>query len=176
MPVAVQDQGRFLKITLDDKNLPTIGANGFLVRRSSLGACSIQDFVFDIDVVYELLQQGKCKFAKVKVGIVHVFSGDIRTFIKKQTRRVNDYVYFSQTNLRKYPWKSTPKTRLAKFVLYCITILPLWAQAAIGFSRKRDRAWLFHPLACWITLFVYAYGTVRSLFVVRPQNRTGWNQ
>jgi glycosyltransferase involved in cell wall biosynthesis len=175
MPVLAQDQGAFLKITLDERRLPTIGANGFLVKREALAGCSVQDYVFDIDVVYELLQQ-RHKFAKVKLGIVHTFSGDIGTFFRKQTRRIRDYMYYSQSSLRKYPWKNTSRWRLAKFILYCITVLPLLFQMVVGFRRKPDRAWLFHPLACWITLLVYSYGTVRGLLISKPQDRRAWSQ
>jgi glycosyltransferase involved in cell wall biosynthesis len=176
MPVAVQDRGNYLKLTLDGAALPTIGANGFMARRSALSSCSVQDYFFDIDVVYELLQHGHCRFAKVKVGIVHLFSGDLRTFIRKQARRVKDYFYYSRSNRRQYPWKSAPKKGLVKFILYCITIFPLIAQSLIGYRRKPDRAWFFHPFACWMTLLVYAYGTLLSLFNSQPQDRTGWSQ
>ncbi len=176
MPVQVQDRGNYFKVMLDGRRLPTMGANGFLVRRSALDRCSVGDYIFDIDVVYELLEQGKCAFAKVKVGIVHIFSGDLWTFFRKQLRRINDYAYYSRSNLRKYPWKSIDRMRLAKFILFCVTGLPLWAQAFRGFRRKPDRAWLFHPFACWSTLLVYAYGILRSLFVSSPQDRAGWHQ
>jgi len=36
MPVIEEDKGNYIKIELDDKKLPTIGANGFLVRREAL--------------------------------------------------------------------------------------------------------------------------------------------
>ncbi|MCL5951628.1 MAG: glycosyltransferase family 2 protein [Chloroflexi bacterium] len=177
MPVAVEDKGTFLKVTLEGARLPTIGANGFLVRRSALDGCSVRDYVFDIDVVYELLQQGQCKFAKVKTGIVHVFSGSAGTFVRKQRRRIKDYLFFSRSRLRKYPWKSTAKGRLAKFVLYGATVVPLWIQSLIGFTRKPDWAWAFHPFACWITLFVYGAETIRgTLPGAQLQSREHWGQ
>jgi len=67
MPVIQEDKGNYIKIELDDKKLPTIGANGFLVRRDALMGCSTGDYLFDIDIVYELITQRKNKFAKVKV-------------------------------------------------------------------------------------------------------------
>jgi len=52
---------------LDEKNLPTIGANGFLVRREELLKGSVDNYLFDIDVVYELI-------------------------IRKTKRRIKDYI------------------------------------------------------------------------------------
>ncbi len=176
MPVAVREQDTYLKIELDERRLPTIGANGFLARRRALEDCTIRDYLFDIDVVYELLKKGKPKFAKVKIGIIHVFSGDVRTFARKQLRRVRDYMYYSRSGLRTYPWKTVSGWRLAKFIVYCFLILPVLIQAAVGYWRKPDRAWLFHPVACWITLLVYAYGTVRGLILPQAQDRTKWGQ
>ncbi|MBU3967245.1 MAG: hypothetical protein KKG76_07735, partial [Euryarchaeota archaeon] len=63
MPVIQEDKGNYIKIELDDKKLPTIGANGFLVRRDALMGCSTGDYLFDIDIVYELITQRKNKFA-----------------------------------------------------------------------------------------------------------------
>jgi hypothetical protein len=51
MPVILEDKGNYIKIELDDKKLPTIGANGFLVRRDALMGCSMGDYLFDIDII-----------------------------------------------------------------------------------------------------------------------------
>ncbi len=177
MPVGVQDCGGYLRVTLDEQHLPTIGANGFLVLRSSaMAACAGAEYVFDIDLVHEILRQDRCKFAKVKVGVVHIFSGNVQTLVRKQLRRVNDYYYYNRSNLRRYPWKNMNRAGLFKFIAYCLLVIPLLTQSVIGYVRRRDRAWFFHPVACWITLVVYAYGTLRGLFVARPQDRTGWSQ
>lgn len=177
MPVEVQDCGAYLRVTLDERHLPTIGANGFLVRRAAAAAaCANGDYIFDIDLVHEMLRQSRCQFAKVRVGIVHIFSGNVQTLIRKQMRRVNDYYYYNRSKLRRYPWKSMNRVGLLKFVAYGILVVPLFVQSIIGYTRRHDRAWFFHPVACWITLVVYAYGTLRGLFVRRPQDRTGWSQ
>jgi hypothetical protein len=112
--------------------------------------------LFDIDIVYELVKQGYGKFAKVKIGIVHIFSSNISTFVNKQKRRVKDYIYYKELGLRKYPWSSINKGKLKKFVIYTILILPLFVQTMKGYLKKQDTAWLFHILACWITLIIYA--------------------
>ena len=173
-PVKEEDKGDYLKITLDKTYLPTIGANGFLVRKELLTSCSISDYLFDIDLVYELVEQGYNKFAKVKIGIVHLFSGSISTFSRKQRRRIRDYTYYQRLGLRKYPWSSLSKVKLLKFVVYTLLIIPILLQAVRGYLIKRDKAWFFHMPACWVTLLVYSYGTLRSLFRVTPENRTTW--
>ncbi len=168
--VTQEDKGNYLKIGLNEKNMPpSIGANGFLVRRDILVGCDISDYLFDIDIAYELLTQKKNKFAKVKVGIVHLFAGDVFTFIKKQRRRIKDYAYYKEQKLRKYPWGSLGKMKLLKFIIYTITILPLVSQLLRGYWRRQDRAWWFHVPACWITLFIYTNGYLKSMYNLKQK-------
>jgi glycosyltransferase involved in cell wall biosynthesis len=176
MPVEEEDCGPYLKVALDERRLPTIGANGFLVRREALLACDIGDYLFDIDVVYELTRMGRNRFAKVKTGIVHLFSGSVATFARKQRRRVRDYLYHRQAGQRKYPWGGLSKAGLLKFILYCLLLLPLLWQSASGYRRKADAAWWFHPLACWITLLTYGFGWLGGMFGAQAQDRERWSQ
>ncbi len=176
MPVSAEDCGKWIKIGLNQTRLPTIGANGFLVRRAALATCSVEDYVFDIDVVYELLEHNPCKFGKVKIGIVHLFSGDLRTLARKQLRRIIDYTFYSHSNRRKYPWKALHRAGIAKFIVFCLTVLPLLGQSLIGFYRKRDLALFLHPIICWITLITYGYGTLRGAVIQKPQDRSAWSQ
>ena len=181
-----EDKGNYLKITiLGKERIPTIGANGFLIRRKDLLSYPIGDYLFDIDIIYKLMESKgkalnnskmKLKFAKVKIGIIHIFCKDIKTFIRKQKRRIKDYLYFSKLNLRKYPWKVARRRGLIKFAMYCLLLFPLVIQAAVGYSKKSDRAWFFHPLACLITFWVYVLETVKGLFKIKMMRRKKWNQ
>lgn len=184
MPVREEDAGDYLKVTLlDEKRIPTMGANGFMIRRRELTSactdmadrsCSRDDYLFDIDIIYELLKQGKNKFAKVKTGLIHIFSGNVRTFVRKQRRRIKDYLYFSRQGARKYPWRSVDKLRLLKFAVYCLLVFPLFCQAVRGYLRKPDKAWFFHPLACEITFWVYGTGRIAGLFRREILSRERW--
>jgi len=176
MPVDEEDMGDYLKVRLNEKKLPTIGANGFLVRRELLDKCSIEDYLFDIDVVYELVVQGHNQFAKVKTGIIHIFSGTMSTFIKKQRRRIRDYGYYAKMGVRKYPWSALSKGKLLKFIVYTVLVFPLLGQSVRGWMRKRDSAWGFHVVACWMTLMVYGWGTVRNMIRTKEEDRSKWGQ
>ncbi|MBI1910803.1 MAG: glycosyltransferase family 2 protein [Deltaproteobacteria bacterium] len=181
VPHIEEDLGRYLKIELEKKRFPTIGANGFLIRRSALEKCGVGDYLFDIDVIYELLNATDStgevvRFAKVKTGIIHIFSGDVKTFARKQRRRIRDYLYYNSLGVRKYPWKSVSSLRLLFFIISCMTLLPLLLQALRGYFKRPNSAWLFHPIACWLTLFEYGLGKAGSVFGVRELRRQGWSQ
>ena len=172
------DCGDYLSVKFRADMIPTIGANGFFMRKDALLQNFEGDYLFDIDVLWELfLKNPKLRVAKVKTGIIHLFCDDIRTFYRKQNRRISDFLYFSDKNGRKYPWSKISKGKIVKFSIYCITVFPLLIQAAAGDRRKHDlEAWLFHIAACWITLWVYGWGTIRGIFKKEAADRSNWKQ
>ncbi len=172
------DCGSYLSVAFQ-KVIPTIGANGFMMRTDALRDNFSGDYLFDIDVLWVLFQKDpSLRVAKVKTGIVHLFCENLGTFFRKQNRRIRDYLYFNDTNARVYPWSSFSKLKIMKFILYCMTILPLLIQALMGYSKKRDiRAWLFHIVACLTTLITYGLGTIFSIFGKKQvANREHWKQ
>lgn len=179
LEIEQMDKGDWLKITLKPgSGLPTIGANGTIMRRSVLKRSQlIKDYLVDIDVLADLVFKKKINFAKVKVGIVHLYCGQsMRKFFRKQLRRVRDYIYHQKLGDRKYPWGQHSRQGLLRFILSCLTILPLLYQAVRGFFLKPDAAWLFHPLACWLTLLAYGFGVLEGTVYRREMNRKGWGQ
>lgn len=173
-----KDCGEFLSVKFRADMIPTIGANGFLMRSKELNDNFEGDYLFDIDVLWELfLKNPDLRVAKVKTGIVHLFCPDIETFYRKQNRRIMDFLYFSDAKGRKYPWGKIGKGKIVVFGLCCVTVIPLVLQALIGHCRQKDlRAWAFHLIACWITLWVYGWGTIRGLFKKEAATRDGWKQ
>lgn len=172
------DRGNYLSIKFRENMIPTIGANGFLMRREELLDNFEGDYLFDIDVLWELFKKNpELRVAKVKTGIVHLFCPDTKTFYRKQNRRIRDFLYFSEEKGRKYPWGKIGKGKIVLFAVGCITIIPLLVQACIGYSRKQDlQAWAYHFVACWITLWVYGWGVVTGIFKKEQANRDNWKQ
>ena len=176
LPVKEEYKGRYLKLSLEKYKVPTIGANGTFIRRDLI-AKQVGDYLFDIDEIHELISKGQNKFAKVKVGIIHVFSGTISTFVRKQKRRIKDFGYYNKIGARKYPWSKLNKLGFIKFVIFSALWIPTFIESVIGYIKKPDRAWFFHPLACWLTLWVYSWGKIgQAIFGARELNRTGWKQ
>lgn len=172
------DKGAYLSVKFRKNMVPTIGANGFLIRRTILLENFEGDYLFDIDILCELLSKSpELRVAKVKIGIVHLFCPDTKTFIRKQNRRVKDFLYFNESNERKYPWNKVKRSRIFLFILCCVTILPLIVQACVGYTKKRDlQAWAYHFIACEITFLVYGWGCICSMFKNEQANRDHWKQ
>ncbi len=163
LPVQQTDSGDYLKLTLEEAHLPTIGANGFVFRRVLLEHVTWSPYFFDIDIVHQSITAGRPHFAKVKTGIVHLFCDQLSLFRRKQQRRIHDFLYFAQTRQRTYPWQRQNKPAILQFALYTVLVLPLLTQMVRGMRRHPDKAWWYHLPVCWITLGVYATATLGRL-------------
>jgi glycosyltransferase involved in cell wall biosynthesis len=165
----------YIRVKVDPEVLPTMGANGYLVRAEAFREVLEGDYAFDIDAVGLLARSGYDVVARVDVAIGHLFAPDFASFARKTRRRARDYLYYSARGERSYPWKRY-RRGLAVFVLATVTTLPLFVQSVVGYVREPDRAWWFHPVACWTTLVLYAWETVR--WRIRPERMTrqGWRQ
>ncbi|MEI8175725.1 MAG: glycosyltransferase family 2 protein [Candidatus Omnitrophota bacterium] len=177
-----EDKGSYYKVIFKAKDLPTIGANGFLIRRSLLEKHGVGEYLFDIDILYDILKNaedasaaGLPAIAKVKAGIIHLFAGGFKSFIRKQNRRIRDYDHYRTLGLRTYRWGGSRMMGLALFAGSCLVVLPLFIQALVGFARKRDRAWFFHLPACIATLVIYAAGSLVNRFSRGPLSREQWS-
>lgn len=177
LDVAWSDCGDYLEVRLVSGGpIPTMGANGCLIRKSFLDNLDIGDYLFDIDIIGQLVSMGNGHFAKVKIGIVHLYGSGLRTFARKQLRRVRDFNYYKKQDMRTYPWAKQSKLGVIRFVIYTMLIVPLVFQAVRGYRREPDSAWLLHVPACWITLVVYAAGFVEAWLRPREQARDKWHQ
>jgi len=170
------DKGSYLKVKLAGKILPTVGANGTIWRTKVLKkAVGKGDYLFDTDIPYRLLDKRPFYFAKVKVGIVHLYCHAIKDFYRKQKRRAKDFFYLESKGRRGQTYQRQ-KNKQLYFILSCLLAFPLFFQTLKGYLKRPDRAWFFHPLACWITLWVYGSQTLKALFKKEEISREGWRQ
>ena len=166
LEIEQKEKDGYIEIPLSPGLLPTIGANGTILRRSIFKDYQVKNYLFDIDVIYELAQRNTkkfWKFAKVKTSIIHLYShSSILQFFQKQKRRVKDYLYYESLGVRKYPWRvfgwNTMRGKgLCLFIFFTLSIFPLLFQSWRGYQKKKDWAWFLHPLACLLTLIIYSY-------------------
>jgi glycosyltransferase involved in cell wall biosynthesis len=175
IPLNAVDHGDYVAVELDRPVLPTFGANGTLYRRTALEPY-VGDYLMDIDIPVRMaIDHRGLRFAKVRTSIRHMFCRDTAAFARKQKRRIRDYFAAPRTGeARAYPWGGMAGRGIVAFVLSCATVVPLVVQSTRAFSRSHDRAAFFHPVACWLTLYVY--GTNFLFARGRVLGRTGWRQ
>jgi glycosyltransferase involved in cell wall biosynthesis len=175
-PHSSEQRDGWIRVVLDPAWVPTLGANGFLVRRRALDVVPVDDYLFDIDFVHELVQRGELTIALVDVPIRHYFCDSVAQFRRKTRRRVDDYFFFAAAGRRSYPWTTARSGAVFRFAASTVLLVPLLVEVVRGARRKPDRAWLFHVPACWITLFVYGVGAIRGKLRPRMLSRAGWRQ
>jgi glycosyltransferase involved in cell wall biosynthesis len=175
-PHAEDRRDGWIRVELDPDWVPTMGANGYLVRREAFAAVPVGDYLFDIDFVHDLARSGFRTIARVDVPIRHYFCDSVGQFYRKTRRRADDYFFFARTGQRSYPWTRSRSRAVSRFTASTVLVVPLLVDAARGARRKRDLAWLFHIPACWITLVVYAAATIRGKLRPRMLDRAGWRQ
>lgn len=159
------DSGAYYKVTLSDKDIiPTMGANGFLVRALALKRTNFKPYLFDIDIIYDLLSLGYSNFARVKVAMSHLYAFNLMHYLKKTYRHIRDYYHYHKLGVRKYPWTRFDRLKLLKFVLSAILIYPLVKDSVKGYKQKPDIAWFLHWLICFLTVLVYATKEASSGF------------
>ena len=158
--------------------IPTIGANGTIFRSSFLKNNLKSDYLFDIDIISQVLNKKKKNLliAKVKVSIIHTFcENSFSKFIRKQKRRLTDYYIYKE--LRKYDWQPINQRAQLKFILYTLLFIPALIDSFRGFLNKKDWVWFLHPLLSFLTLLIYTLITLKfKLNLLKAINRQKWQQ
>ena len=104
------DNIEYLIDKISDRNslFPTFGANGTILKKNSIkSVLNIKKslYYFDTDITFKIFNKKKSfTVCKIKSEITHLYCKNIKTFIKKQSRRISDFLHF------KYNQKSNKRT------------------------------------------------------------------
>ncbi len=159
------DKGNYFLVKFTPDKVPTLGANGYLVRRDILlkARCHPDDF-FHIDVNCDLIGQGYNTYAIIKDDILHLTSNTFFSFLLKRMKYMRRY-YIEDRPRRRYSLY-TPKDRgeLIRYILLSLTIVKPLYDSFRGFRKIRDSAWFLHPIMCLAILFAYSLMTLEWAF------------
>lgn len=163
----LKESDTYYKVRFNYQNLPTIGANGFLIRRNILEKVATDPkYFFHIDVAYDLAKMGFDTYGIVKNDIIHMQNESILNLL---TRRLEYMRVFHQQcyNNRRYltydKSKMSDNINLLKFIIYSVTFIKPFYDSVKGYTKIRDSAWFLNPLMCFAFLIVYAYGTLTNI-------------
>lgn len=173
-----EENSQYLTLKLTkNKIIPTIGANGTIFRTNFLKKHSNKDFLFDIDIINQAVNKQDLLFIKTKNSIIHTYcESSVKKFIRKQTRRMLDYYQYQAVRQTSWQTTSTSPDNLL-FTLYSILFLPALGTCLYGYFKKPDRAWFFHPLACFLSAWIYISKYIQNkLGLLKYQNRLNWSQ
>ena len=133
----------------DAARIPTIGANGFLIKRKFLDKTNMARNCLHIDMCVELILLGHNKFSFLKdKHVIHFIDLKLFAFLKRRLLFAN--IYHSDNMKRTYAvFHRRDFLKLIINILCNITVLIPLLRAFKGYFNKRDVAWFLHPIVCF---------------------------
>ena len=160
------DHGQYLVHGLPVGRMPTMGANGFLIRSNVLKSwLGDRRYLFDVDLMQELAATSSTVLvARVKVSVTHLYAHSMGQYLRKTFRRIRDYYYFNKSHPRAYAWTSIGNERLGSVILRVLFAFPLIIDSVRSYRKQADPAWfLIWPL-CFMSIMVYGVKELSSGF------------
>lgn len=154
-------------------SLPTVGANGFIVRTKIIQRVTQEPTRFShIDSCVDLLNLGYTRYAFVKTDIWHKTGESMSGYFDRRSRYAKT-LYFEKQHMRRYHLFDPSRDRraLLRYILYSLTMIEPLLQAARGAWYVRDVAWFLHPYICMRLTLQYAYITTRHMLHNRRKNQ-----
>jgi len=167
-----QDKGDYFLIEFSPETLPTVGANGFLVRKNIYIKMEMDpDRFFHIDVNLDLVSQGQNKYVVVKNDIIHRSGESFWHYFAKRKRYMEE-LYLRDAEQRRYlifnPQKD--KLRIALYSLYSLTLIGPLSDSFRGYIKLPDLAWFLHPLVCFFIFWIYFFAVLKNFFSSKISN------
>ena len=156
----IKETSEYYIIEFDDKNLPTIGSQGFLTRKPLLKNVSWKPYLYHMDAQLELIgkNSGKARYVFMKNGVIHLYSETTSKLINKLRRNIE--LFHQHSSIRKYKY-DMGFFKISFIAIMMITIVRPLFDSIKGFTKKRDLAWFLHPFLCFYIPFMYMYQTVK---------------
>lgn len=157
LPVKPVDKGNYYIAFFNSDNLPTVGANGYVIRRNiALLISKDPEKFFHMDTSLDLLKMGYNKIAFVKNSIWHKTGEELFNFLKKR-KRYATRLYLNKQKVRRYHLVDFKKDqfKLIFFVLLSLTIVEPLYRSIKGYIKIHDPAWFLHPVLCFLITIVY---------------------
>ncbi|MBU1200200.1 glycosyltransferase family 2 protein [Patescibacteria group bacterium] len=168
----IKETKKYFVVEYSQDNLPTVGANGFLIRRKDLLKAKVgeKDY-FHIDVILDLVKKKPRKFVVLKTDIVHKTGEDLVSFLRKRSRYMRELYLRDSSRRRYFIYKlGRDEVKTLWFSLYALSVVLPLIDAIKGYVKKRDLAWFMHPVMCFCIFWVYFLVVLRHLWEVKIRN------
>ncbi|MEK7173130.1 MAG: glycosyltransferase family 2 protein [Patescibacteria group bacterium] len=170
-----EDKGDYYLVEFDQsnpRNIPTLGANGFLIRRSFFEKSEHSpERYFHIDINVDLIKQGYTKYAFIKDDIIHLTNSKLFNFLRRRKSFMDRY-YLENFSVRRYSvyYPSDDKLKLLFFIILTLTLIKPMIDSVRGWLKVHDIAWFFHPFMCLVVLYIYGLTAIKGFFRKKISN------
>jgi glycosyltransferase involved in cell wall biosynthesis len=155
-----KDKDLYYVIKFNEKNLLTIGSQGFLIRRDYLMQATYKPYLYHMDVNMELVLQGLNQYIMLKDSIIHNHSNDVKHFVAKLKRNIS--LFYSENKYRKYTYNINFRTMIKLGFLMTTFFIPV-IDSIKGFIKIHDAAWFLHPPLCFRVALIYTITTINNM-------------
>lgn len=160
-----EDRGDWVKVVFRLDRIPTLGANGCMVRRALLlkHADVRPGRFFHIDVHVDLIRKGYNAYAFVKDGILHLTGySSLWAFLWRRKLfmeqfHLGDRGIAARSERRYSVYEPKDAVRLVWFVIMSLTFVVPMRDALRGYRKIPDIAWFLHPFLCFGLVVLYSY-------------------
>ena len=167
----VKDCGDYYRVKFkpDIAKIPSLGANGFLIKRELVEKTDFKKTIAHIDMCVSLIQQGYDAFAFLKNRhVVHYITTNPIPFLKRRLFLADMYSAEKTERVYKvFHWKDTGK--LIWLIFTNLTLVFPLLRAVKGLFYVPDPAWFLHPVMCFVFTLGYGWFFYKKWFLVPKQ-------
>lgn len=147
-------------------NMPTVGSQGFLTRKSLLMETNWRPMLFHVDSNLELVEAGHNLYAILRREVAHDAVRSTAHLCAKLRR--NAELFFGQQGERKHVW-TIRRVTVAWTLLKMVSMVVPLRDAVRGYRKLPDPAWFIHPVLC---VYVPAmYGLLYLRWYAQPKSK-----
>lgn len=151
-------------IQFEKNNVPTLGSQGFMIKKEYVEKIKWKPFFYHIDSNYELINMGFDKYIILKSSIIHNHSKSLKDFLKKINRNSKQLGRGDQYRTYSY---NLNMFRMVKLGVILGTIFVPFIEAIRGFLKKRDIAWFVHPIVSFVVAIFYTKNTIMKFSSIK---------
>ncbi len=145
--------------------MPTIGSQGFLIKKEYVELIKWQPLFFHIDANADLIRKGYHNYIILKEAVIHNHSDSYRDLVGK-IRRNSKQLQSGVGEERSYSYHLTMPKMIKLGLTLGTFIIPLW-DSIKGFLKYPSIAWFLHPIVSFQVAVEYTIGVLSDLSIVK---------
>lgn len=161
----LKETPQYFKIQFDEETLPTIGSQGFLIKKEYVELIKWQPLFFHIDANADLIRKGYHDYIILKEAVTHNHSDSYHDLVGK-IRRNAKQLQSGVGEERSYSYHLTMPKMIKLGLTLGTFIIPLW-DSIKGFLKYPSIAWFLHPIVSFQVAVEYTIEVLSDLSIVK---------
>lgn len=155
----LKDESAYFKIAFNSGNIPTMGDQGFLIKKADMLLGTKGKVMMHMDVCAELVKQGRNDFIFMKDYFGHDCVKTKKQLLGKLKRNIDRFQVDGKERTMNYDMDAVKMIKLG--LILGTIVIPL-KDAIVGFCKKPDVAWFIHPVLCFQVAVMYTLSTIKG--------------